>query len=760
MGRRALIVGIEEYARVSDGSIAARLDGTLKSAQDFQTWLIAKWDAEGVLAADRQIIFCSEPTVAGGRHATAEDLTQALLDLKAAGQGSTSELFFYFSGHGFSYVQPDARSDVLIASNYKSMDLSGSACLLLDKAIYWLRQHLGPGHQYYFVDACRNDLDGRRINPGGVVPPSDPQTSDEATTFLLQSTAPSATAAVDGRFAASLLAGLNGMSTAKMWDEAAADTMLVRFDSLRGFVRERMKPQRVHNAVAGSDGETDAIILRLKPPPTSKFTVRIEGADVPAGTITSTGKRAAARIDIPIAGESTTFELKPDRYTISVQVPGAEVQDNGREVVVFDDAAATFHCGPAGAATTESADIAIGPGAPGVAAATETGNVTIPKNLTLELKDFTTGLREVFNDTETVAVPRGRYSAKLINRNNQVLNRHVLSIEPKETVSLTGWPGGAPQETLARQFHAHDGVVDFSESLGPLAEPDLNVWLAIVGGGKILAGSPSTDFSKIGPLPLQDFSRAPPGSSPVYVLIGQDDPAVPIAVAAAKQPSSPHWIAAAEPQGLPGIKQAVFWSVSGPFLLSLRSGHGAPYTIASATSPNRATLVTATFDHLGTPTISQYLLPIGHLVPLLEPAVAELVGSRNQLRDLKVLAEAQRAFKNRRDIARDVSASFVTEVLERKWLDPIAAAMVGYELIRRGRADQLSLMVHNMATYFPELPDSMALAKLSGVGAAAPLHGVPLFFDGLRAFGDDRLPLPETALDYNSVWTAWRGDLG
>jgi hypothetical protein len=751
MGRRALIIGIEDYARVSDGSIATRLDGTLKSAQDFRSWLIAKWDAEGVPDADRQIIFCSEPVVVGGRHATAEDLTQALLDLKTTGQDSTSELFFYFSGHGFSYVQPDARSDVLIASNYKSMDLSGGACLLLDKAIYWLRQHLGPGHQYYFVDACRNDLDGRRINPGGVVPPSDPQTSDEATTFLLQSTAPAATAAVDGRFAASLLAGLNGKSTAKMWDDAAADTMLVRFDSLRGYVRERMKPQRVHNAVAGSDGETDAVILRLKPPPTSKFTVRIEGAGAPAGTITSTGKRAQARIDVPIAAESTTFELKPDRYTVSVQVPGNEVQDNDRDIVVFDDAATTFHCAPPGAGTTEGTGVTIGPGA-----AMDIGNVAIPKNLTLELKDIATGLRAEFHDTDTIAVPRGRYSAKLLNRDKKVLNRHVLSIEPAETVSLTGWPGGTPQQSLARQFKADDGVVDFSESLGPLAEPDLNIWLAIVGGGRVLAGSPYTDFSKIGPLPLHDFSGEPPGASPVYVLIGHDEPDIPVEVAASHEASPLQWIAAAEPAGLRGVKEAVFHNVSGSFLLSLRAGRDVSTTIASVTSPNRAMLVTVTFDELGAPVISQYLLPLGRLIRSLDPAVADIVRSRNQLRDVKTLAEAQRAFRRRRDIERNVSASFLMELLDRKWIDPIAAAMAAYECLRRGRADSLAVMVRNMLTYFPELPDSAALAKLTGATTAQP-SGVPLFLDGLRALDDHSLPLPATALDYNSVWTAWHG---
>lgn len=747
MGRRALIIGIEEYANVSDNSIAAKLEGTLKAAEDFQRWLSAKWDAEGVAAADRQIIFCSEPVVADGRHAKAEDITQALLDLRKEGQNTTEEFFFYFSGHGFSFVKPDARSDVLIASSYKSMDLSGSSCLQLDKAIYWLRQHLGSGHQYYFVDACRNDLDGRRINPGGIVPPSDPQTSDEATTFLLQSTAPAATAAVDGRFAASLLAGLNGKNTAKMWGEDDDDTMMVRFDTLRGFVKERMKPQRVHNNVAGSDGETDGVIIRLRPPPTSRFTVRIEGGSgVPVGTIVSTGKRAPARTDTAIAGEATSLDLKPDRYTVSVQVEGAQVRDNDREIVVFDDATLTFHCEPPGAGMTTATPAA------------NTGDVAIPKSLSLELEELATGKRELFRGMEKIAVPRGRYAATIFDRDHRVLNSHDLVVEAEEPVKIADWSGSAPHESLARRFDVHDGAIDFSESLGPLSDPDLNVWLALVGGGRIMSGTPYTDYSKIRQLPLQDFSLEPPGSSPVYVLAGLEDQGSLLDVAVSYDQSHIQWSSTIEPTGMPGLKEAVFRNMGGPILVSLRVNGGTSYTVASVASPNRATLVTITLDEFGTPVISQYLLPIGRLVHYLHPLVAQRIEARNQLADLKMLAEAERAFRSRRDILRgSVPDRFLYDVLDLKWVDPIAAAMVAYEFIRRRRLDQLSVVVQNMSTYFPDLPDSMALAQLTGAPSAAPVQGVPLFLDGLRAFDERRMPLSPNAIDYNSPWTAWRG---
>lgn len=748
MSRRALIIGIEDYARVSDNSIATKLEGTLKAARDFRAWLLAKWDAEGVPADDRQVIFCSEPQVDGGRPATAEELTQALLDLRAAGQNSTEELFFYFSGHGFSFVQPDARSDVLIASSYRSMDLSGGSCLQLDKAIYWLRQHLGPGHQYYFVDACRNDLDARRINPGGIVPPSDPQTSDEATTYLLQSTAPAATAAVDGRFAASLLAGLNGKSTAKMWDDNAADTMMVRFDTLRSFVKESMKPQRVHNSVAGSDGETDAIILRLSPPPTSRVTVRVEGAGNPAGNITSRGRRAPTLVDTAIAGETTLFDVKPDRYTVSIAVDGSQISDNDCEVVIFDDTTMTFHCSPPGAGLTTSS------GKPA------TGNVAVPGNLTLDLQELATGKRNRFLGGSNITLPRGRYSAIVRDDQDRVLNSHDLILGSNESVQIADWTRSTPHESLAHKFDIHNGAIFFSEALGPLPDPDLNIWLALVGGGRIMSGTAQWHYEQIDRLPLQNFSQEAAGSSPVYVLAGLEDADANLDVAVSNYQMPVMWSGATQPDGMPGLKEAVFRGYRGPILVSMRINGDASHTIASATFPNRATLIVVTLDEFGALVLSQYLLPIGNMVRNMPPFVSQIVEGRNQLADLKMLAEAERAFRNRRNMHGGVPAGFLEDVLSAKWIDPIAAAMVGYEFIRRRQSEDLPIVVRNMMTYFSDLPDSAALAHLTGSDLAGPMQGVPLFLDGLRAYGDGRLPLPASALDYNSPWTAWRAVFG
>jgi hypothetical protein len=102
MAVRALVIAIENYPVVQVGGIAKQLPGTLKAGLDFKAWLLAKWNSGG--RTDTQLIFCSDPVQPNGMGATADDIRAALLKLKADGQSATEELYFFFSGHGFSFA--------------------------------------------------------------------------------------------------------------------------------------------------------------------------------------------------------------------------------------------------------------------------------------------------------------------------------------------------------------------------------------------------------------------------------------------------------------------------------------------------------------------------------------------------------------------------------------------------------------------------------------------------------------------------------
>jgi hypothetical protein len=125
---------------------------------------------------------------------------------------------------------------------------------------------------------------------------------------------------------------------------------------------------------------------------------------------------------------------------------------------------------------------------------------------------------------------------------------------------------------------------------------------------------------------------------------------------------------------------------------------------------------------------------------------------------VRFLAQASRAFRKRRNVLKEYLSGWgLTELLYAKWLDPIAASLASYELLRRGQTEQLPEVVGNMQRYFPDFPDTCALARLTGKSAPRTA-GPPLFFDGLRAFSDygEWLPLPASHLDFASPRTAWR----
>ena len=224
------------------------------------------------------------------------------------------------------------------------------------------------------------------------------------------------------------------------------------------------------------------------------------------------------------------------------------------------------------------------------------------------------------------------------------------------------------------------------------------------------------------------------------------------------QAAEASWTTAKEPDGMPGIRHCLLRPPAGQQLISFRINGRAPYTVASLMSENRATLVTVTLDQDNSQRISQYLLPIGKLLPELNQDVRARIERRNQLSDVRLLAQSARAFRRRRDVWKTVSDYALNDVLDSKWVDPIASALAAYELLRRGRSDLISVVVQNMITYFPELPDTRALAVLAG-RLPVEYGGVPFFLDGLRAFPgiEQILPLPASKLDYNSPWTAWRG---
>jgi len=465
-----------------------------------------------------------------------------------------------------------------------------------------------------------------------------------------------------------------------------------------------------------------------------------------SGFVEINGRRGG-RARSALAGDLARFNVKPDRYQVKIDLAEGQVRDNGREVILFDDAVLKFEMETAPATATPSADGTM-------------SHIVLPRGVSLEIRELNTGHSEFFDLGTTGLIPKGRYAATLRDRSDRVVKNEVLVVDSTETVHVADWSSNAAQVAIAARLPNLNGAIDFSESLqGPVSDPDLGVWLALLGAGRIMSGINGGDYSKIGGFPLHDFANERPGSSPLYVLVGLGTPEYKVVhVGVSDMEGLTEWHLAVQPDGLQAVHEFYASRARGPQLVSFRVGTSLPYTVASLASPNRATLITLTLDEEGSLIIAQYLLPLGRLTQHLDPLVSSRLAGRNHLADVKMLAQSIRAFRSRRDISKTLPTDMLNDILYAKWVDPIASTLSAYELIRRGQTEMLPQVVQNLTIYFPDFPDAMALAQLSGRqdGRYRP---VPLFLDGLRAFGDieGRLPLPAAQLDYTSPWTAWRG---
>jgi hypothetical protein len=759
MAVRALIIAIENYPKAM-GGMAKTLPGTLQAGLRFKDWLLNKWKQEERNDADTQLIFCSEPVQQDGTGASSNDIRKALLELKEQGQSATDELYVFFSGHGFSFLEkPGSRADILITSDFEQPALSPQCCLNLDEMVLWLRSHLGPGRHYYFVDSCRNTLTTKLIQIAPLLP-IDSQASGDASTFLLQSTVEGATAAVGGPFPAALLDGLRGRGRAKTWDAKVSDAMFVTYDRLRSYLKGAAAPdQRITSKTNGTDGESDAVLAVLRPIPLSKCNIKIDAALPVKGEILYRRGRSKLDEHQPLNSNANVLalEFEPDDYTMAVRLDSGPVRPSGPvSVELWEDQTLEFQGMKRKRLTGRT------PSAPPdlAAAASADVNFVVPGGTTLNLRNVFTGEETRIDHSHRERLPGGRYLATLGSGATRDIVRREIEVPPGKAVSvnLGEWQSSAPHRAIASQlptYAVHPDGLDFSEALGgPISDPDLDLWLALIGGGRILGST--GDYSKLARFPLHDFFGEQPGASPVYVLAGFEEVAIRLDVALSGE-AAVTWSPAIEPPSMPGIREAYLPAAPCSALLSFRIGDQPPYTVSTLTSPNRGMLVTLTLDEDGKPRIGQYLLPIGHLIDQLSPEVAQQVRWRNNLRDVRFIAQASRAFRRRRDVQKEVPADELIELFYAKWVDPIGSSLAAYEALRRGRRDELHEVAANMKRFFGDLPDTACVAKLAGEPIGRPA-GTPLFLDGLRAFPDYAawLPVPASHLDYTGLWTAWR----
>lgn len=367
---------------------------------------------------------------------------------------------------------------------------------------------------------------------------------------------------------------------------------------------------------------------------------------------------------------------------------------------------------------------------------------------------------------ESEAAP-GEYVLRLIER-GMTLNRRNVTLKAGEMLSLDllAREKDEIRDTIIKAVGADtiEGASVFSEhALGPLVNDDLALWLSLFGASRIV-GMPG-EFSKLVRLKLENFDDVKQGESVVYLLAGFEKSEGPFGVGLS---SGRHvdWSSPREVEGLFRIYERRFEAETGAHLLSLKIPNQPPATFAVHCLPNRATLVAVAEDKEGRLTFHQFLLPLRHLFEHLGPTV-QGYAERNMLGVVRTMALAQSQFARKRSVQKllkETDEEAWNDLVNHRWLDPLMALVVAYDIIRHGTIEQgkklLGLMNSTLRKDFEGMGDVESLAKLIGADWNLPASP-PLLLDGVLAFDDveekQMLPLSPDRLDYKSTWTSWRG---
>ena len=766
MTRRAFIIAIENYRQMQEG-LSPTLPDTHGHALEFRDWLIG---TQKLAPAD--ICFCTEDPTLSGRtaDATRPAIKQELRRFKDLAKDATGDVYFYFSGHGFCYLDIDdvPTADVILAADYVRREDSGDACFKLDEIQKWLKMCLGSvtdadgrcGH-YYFIDACRNMVTEREIKVAPLGFPYDISARKKAPVFTLYSTTTGAVANVANGFPEALLDGLRGKGQAKRWYEG---TFAVLFDSLRKYLEDRLDTE---SRTEGGDGVIRTLGADLES--TCAVTVKNATAHDEFRVEVSNDRRQVIQT-FTFAGPARQFKAAPDEYSVHVALTtpaGAVVEPAIQPADLYDDCALSYEkrvVTPPGPFELWRGETA--PPAP-VEPVTASLNVIAPQNAEVTIRG---GKDRVFTATGApeAGLTPGNYRVEIRDARGVTVDRRDVKLEAGDhALDLTTMPASPLQMALLGAIPGNHGggAYDFSESLGPIPDQGLDLWLALIGAARIIGGP--DDFSKLSPLPLKTFDHLGPDDRMIYLLAGFEQPAVMF-----RAVFSDDWRARPVPVAphpyFPGLFELVDMAEPGGHrYLTVQVDDNAPITVGACALTKRGSLVTLTQDAQKPLQIQQFILPLKQFQEQLpergglwlggpEPGLDEMSAPLGLVRRC---VEVQRAFARAEDLEALLTPKALEFLLYFKWFEPIVALLAAYELVRRGNTELLPVVVDNFRAHFGNLPDADALARLAGRSWQMPARP-PLVLEGLQALdlmsGSPGVP-PADALAFRGPWSMWRG---
>jgi Caspase domain len=785
MESRGLIIAIQDYSQ-SQGLFSQTLEGTHDSAGRFYQWLTSE-----KLIKPECIFLCSDGKVADGHPATTanrtgqedavrlergasrQEIIAALLDLIDLGQDDTNEMFVFFSGHGFGYQQSPWRLglDVLVGSDFRSFRDGGGACIKLDELRVRLCTCLGGKDHYFFIDACRNVVNDSQIQALGLgISPSTAQLGFP-TIYTLYSVKYGEPAPVNPDFPKALMQGLAGQGHAKGWVQGQ---MYVKFDLLCDYIEDKVLPRQIDSKREGNGKGTllqlpapvlsACDIVVVDAPPEREFQLQITSGSAPVQSANFTGTRFTTTLEpndrtyqVEVFDAGLKLELfdPPPKTPIDMyspctlkfrhrtgDVPGPDDSPMGHVELIF------------------KLDQAVPSSAPA-------WNIQLRNLRSGELVEHPAGI--------STDLSPGKYAATIKEDGATALTKMIrVSAGKKIKVDLLARKSTPFQKAFLERTLSlpHARVADFSETLGPTANWNPQLWLAYLGAAHILR-DPGM-YHKLSKIPLISLGDLLEEESAVFVLsaVEGDTPRV-----ALSKGSNVDWSKMEPVDGIPSLCQARL-SISDPSaLFSIKVGNLVPLSYAICALPGRVTLFNISQDGENPLTVQQFMLVPSHLQRRLPPDLQWrfFSASATPLKVVQFMSLAQQRFAERKSVApveptepgvqSSLSRTFEIwrSLLDAKWIDPILGIVALYDIVRQGAQKQSPYRVEsvlaNLQHYFPDIPDVAVLHRLL-LNSILPVKGAPLFLEGALALAapdaKNVMTLSSDRLDFNSIWTCWR----
>jgi len=712
----ALVVAVQSYAK---GSGLASLDGTVSRAYEFVGWLLK------VRRADpRDVFLCTSPKPARlppeiprGVHtfpATREGIRSAAQRLVGRAPEGGADVFLYASGHGGRVNG----SDVLMAADYRSHD--GDKCIRLDELRNDLLLAMGPDTHYWFVEACRNEVDFR-VGDLALTLRRSVKGKGEANTLF--ATAPGAPARAQSKFPQALLSSLRGDGRAKTWAEGS---YWVTFPAVADVVRDAVQPEGME--IDAQPAWPPGRILQLPVVPDVMVSVDIRGArDGERYLLWLTGERPP--IKRWLTWPEQQIHVPPGRYYVSLLRDGTEETEaisfpRETAIPIYEPVTLEFDCnttaGPPGQGFT-----VFGPSAP-----------TALLRVTQATGDtwLSAGTPRHFDPLH------GPLSMQLFDRDEP-----VISLEHRGQRTLYS------DEFLHGQF----ALSDLSERAPAedVFDPDPALKLSLLAAAAIgdvdpyapmLAGIPK--FDGLTPAQASVYAMTPPNGG--VMTVHSDLQSARLTLIEGLTPASCHAAVSAGP--------------AEPHRVHLQIP-GGDMVIPIVALAGRVTVIVVQ-PVPGAPSqsrrwrVHQFALEPGHLAAN-DPAVllsavrfSVLVQRRIDQERPAMPAEPDREH-----------AQLWAQLLAGRWPDPLTMLLAAYELVRRGalttddRGALLNL-IESLREYGTTFAADLAVLDALATGHEPRSVGEPLVLDGLIALGgEEAIARPKgMALDYRSAWTCWQ----